>query len=289
MLISGIAQGLMWVLLAIGVYVNFNIIKFPDMTTEGSLTFGAVISVICINSDVNPVVALLVAAILGMVPGIITGVMATYLRIQPMLAGILTMIAMYSINLRIMGDRATISISQKSLKDYVRIFTGNNQYNAIVIGMVIGLGTIIIMTWFFSTRLGFTIKATGSNSQMAISSAINTNKVFIISLALSNALIAVSGGLIAQFDYGAVIITMGQGSMVIGLASVMLGLNILFRKKQRFVYKLIAVGGGAIIYRCIVALALLIPFFKATDLKLLTAILVVSTLYISKFQNKVKI
>jgi len=285
-LLSGVAQGLMWILLAIGIYINFNILKFPDLTTEGSLPLGAVITVVLINSGVNSVLALLIAALFGAVAGIITGILATHLKIQPILAGILTMIAMYSINLRIMNDNATITIFGESLKNSFSFITSNKQYAAIMIGIIVAAITVGMLTWFFLTKIGFAIRATGSNPNMARASAINTNYTLLFGLALSNALIAISGGLIAQFDYGAAIITMGQGTLVIGLASVILGVKILFKKRDNILFKLIAVSCGAVIYRCLVAFALLVPILKATDLKLITAALVALTLCFPVFQKR---
>ena len=285
-LISGIAQGLMWALFSIGVYINFNVLKFPDMTAEGSVTLGAIITAMLVNSGVNSVLALLIAALFGVIPGIVTGVLATHLKIQPILAGVLTMIAMYSINLRIMDDKATISIIGSSLNNSFSFITKNRQYVSILAGTVVAIITIIALAWFFSTKIGLAVRATGSNPQMARTSAINTNYTHILTLALSNALIAVSGGLIAQFDYGAAIISMGQGSTVIGLASVILGVKILFRRKNNIFFKLIAVSCGAIIYRCLVAFALLIPILKATDLKLITAVLVAVILCFPSFKKR---
>lgn len=284
-LISGIAQGLMWVLLTLGVFLNFRVIKFSDMTSEGTLPLGAAITVVLINNGVNPVISLFISAIFGACAGIITGTLATYLKIQPILAGILTMTALYSINLRVLSEKATIVISGISLKNSFS-FIENSRYKAILIGLIIAIIAIIALFWLFSTRIGFAIRATGSNPKMAMASAINTSRTIIIALALSNALVAVSGGVIAQFEYGSAIVTMGQGSIVIGLASVIIGEKILLKKNTSILFKLIAVSLGAIIYRCLVAFALLVPALKATDLKLITAILVAITLCVPAFKKR---
>jgi len=288
-LLSGIAQGLMWVLLSIGIYINFKILKFPDMTAEGSLTLGAVITVVLINLGVNPAISLFIAALTGTIPGIITAILATQLKIQPILSGILTMIAMYSVNLRIMNDRATIAILGSSLKNSFSFVTKNRQFVSIFLGTSIVIITIVLINWFFSTKIGFAIRATGSNPKMAKSSAINTNHTHLATLALSNALIAATGGLIAQFDYGAAIITMGQGAIVIGLASLIIGEMFIFKNKNDLFCKLIAVSFGTIIYRCLVAFALIIPVLKATDLKLITAVFVATMLCYPTLKQKIKL
>lgn len=272
------SQGLMWTLLTIGLFISFRILKFPDLTTEGSLPLGAVVTVVLINGGVNPIVSMIIAALFGAMVGITTGTLATYLKIQPILAGILTMTALFSITFRVLGGRSTVAISGASLVNSLSFITLNRRYEAILVGIFITAISIVFLVWFFSTKVGYAIRATGSNPKMATASAINTNRTLIGTLALSNAFIAISGGMIAQFEFGSAIVTIGQGSIVIGLASVIIGEKIFFRKRNSIFFKLIAVSFGAIVYRCIVAFALIIPMLEATDLRLITAILVVLTL-----------
>ena len=286
---SGIAQGLMWAILTIGVFLTFRVLDIPDLTIEGTFPLGAAVTVVLINNGMNPLLAMLVCVVFGAVAGLITGLLHTKFKIPAILAGILTQIALYSINIRIMSDKATVALSEDSFKTMVtKLFPVGTAPNTIstVVGLTACAVIIFLLYRFFGTELGCAVRATGSNQKMARALGINTDAMINLCLALSNALVALAGSLIAQFDYGSALVNMGQGTIVIGLASVIIGEVIFVRKERNFGFKMAAVSAGAIIYRTIIALALTLPWMKATDLKLITAIIVAFALAIPAWKGK---
>ena len=286
---SGIAQGIMWAILTIGVYLTFRILEIADLTIEGTFPLGAAITVVLINKGMNPFLALCIAFFCGCIAGLITGILHTRFKIPAILSGILTQIALYSINIRIMSDKATVSIAGKSIKHIVgSLLPGSLKSNSlsIIVG-VIACGIIIAALYcFFGTELGCAIRATGSNMNMARAMGVDTDTMTVLCLMLSNGLVAIAGSLIAQFDYGSALVNMGQGTIVIGLASVIIGEVLFIHKEHNFAFKLSAITLGAIIYRTIIACALTLPWLKATDLKLITAIIVAIALAIPVFKGK---
>lgn len=286
---SGIAQGLMWAILTIGVFLTFRVLDIPDLTIEGTFPLGAAITVVLINSGMNPLFAMLMCFLAGAVAGLATGVLHTRFKIPAILAGILTQIALYSINIRIMSDKATVALSEDSFKTMVTgLFPQGTAPNtiSIVVGLIACVVIIFLLYGFFGTELGCAVRATGSNQRMARALGISTDSMINLCLAVSNALVALAGSLIAQFDYGSALVNMGQGTIVIGLASVIIGEVIFIRKEHNFGYKMAAVSAGAIIYRTIIALALTLPWMKATDLKLITAVIVAVALAIPAWKGK---
>lgn len=299
---SGVAQGLMWAILTIGVFITFRLLDFADLTVEGSFPLGAAVAAIAINSGVPCFAALLLAFLAGMMAGFCTGFLNTVFKIPAILAGILTMIALYSINLRITQDKITVPFANDTVKRVmVKLFKELGiklSINTIemITGIVVCTIIVILLYVFFGTEIGCAIRATGSNKNMARALGVNTNIMTIVGLMISNGLISLAGSLISQFDLGSAILTMGQGAIVIGLASVIIGEVIFCRKDHSFAYKLFAVIMGAVIYRTIIALILkfnsikaIISSFdrtftsdnsivnwtiKSTDLKLITAIVV---------------
>lgn len=286
---SGIAQGLMWGILTIGVYLTFRILEIADLTIEGTFPLGAAITVVLINKGMHPLLAMLIAFICGCLAGLVTGILHTRFKIPAILSGILTQIALYSINIRIMSDKATVSISGKSLKHLVAdILPAGLKSNSlsIVVGVITCAMIIFVLYRFFGTELGCAIRATGSNMNMARAMGVDTDTMTVLCLMLSNGLVAISGSMIAQFDYGSALVNMGQGTIVIGLASVIIGEVLFIHKEHNFAFKLAAITLGAIIYRTIIACALTLPWLKATDLKLITAIIVAIALAIPVFKGK---
>ena len=274
---SGIAQGILWAVLTLGVYLTFRVLDVADLTIEGTFPLGAATTVVLINAGLNPILAVLCTFIAGMCAGLVTGVLITRFKIPPILSGILTQIALYSINIRIMSDKATVSISGNSLKKMVSgLFPAGTKSNtmSICVGLIICVLIIVILYRFFGTEIGCAIRATGSNRKMARAQGINTDTMTILCLMISNGLVALSGSLIAQFDYGSALVNMGQGTIVIGLASIIIGEVLFIHKERNFAYMTSAVVLGAIIYRTIIACALTLPWMKATDLKLITAVIV---------------
>ena len=269
-LTGAVSLGLLWAIMTIGVYITYRILDIADLTVEGSITMGAAISAVCIVGGINPYLSLLLALLGGMAAGLVTGVLHTVLRIPALLSGILTMIALYSINLRIMG-KANVSLLRMDTvyKPFTDMGLSGNLGVGIV-GLLFAIALICILYWFFGTEMGCAIRATGNNPNMARAQGISTNRMKILGLVLSNGLVALSGALIAQSQSFADI-QMGTGSIVIGLASVIIG-EVLFARRS-FGSKLVALVLGAVTYRIIIAFVLKLGM-DANDLKLFTAITV---------------
>lgn len=282
-ILGAISLGLLWAVMTIGVYITYRILDIADLTVEGSITTGAAITAHLITNGTNPYIALIMAMFGGMIAGLITGLLHTQLKIPVLLSGILTMIALYSINLRIMG-RATVSLLRIDTVFSPLINMGLSRINAaIVLGLICVLFIICILYWFFGTEVGCAIRATGNNPHMARAQGINTDVIKILGLIISNGLVAISGGLIAQ-NQSFSDIQMGAGTIVIGLASVIIG-EVLFSRKN-FSSKLIALMLGAIAYRIIIALVLRMGM-HANDLKLFTALTVALALALPVFKDRI--
>lgn len=283
-ILGAISLGLIWAIMTIGVYITYRILGIADLTVEGTLAMGAAIAASSISKGTNPYLATLLALLGGLIAGLVTGLLHTKLRIPALLSGILTMIALYSINLRIMG-RANISLlNMKTVyTPFQNIFEKYNMntviYPVITVGLISVLFIVCFLYWFFGTEIGCAIRATGNNPNMVRAQGINTNTMVIIGLVFSNGLVAISGALIAQSQNFADI-QMGQGSIVIGLASVIIG-EVLFGKRN-FFSRLISLVLGAITYRIIIALVLRMGM-PANDLKLFTALTVAIALSLPMF------
>ncbi len=282
LLIPTISQGLLWSIMALGVYITFRVLDIADLTVEGSFPLGAAVAAAMIVEGSDPFVAIFVAAIAGMFAGIITGVLHTKLKIPALLAGILTMIALYSINLRVMG-KANVSLLRMDT-----VFTNMMDFGLSNVNAVLSIGIIstvffgILIYWFFGTEIGAAIRATGFNQQMIRANGVNTDFTIILGLLISNALVAVSGALVAQ-NNGFADVGMGVGTIVIGLASVIIG-EVLFGTRS-FKNCLISVILGSIIYRIVIAIVLQLGM-PPNDLKLFTAILVAIALSMPLFKSK---
>lgn len=279
-LLGAVTLGLLWAVMTIGVYITYRILNIADLTVEGSITMGAAIAASLISKGVNPYLATLLALFGGMAAGLVTGLLHTKLRIPPLLSGILTMIALYSVNLRIMG-RANISLLRVDTVYTVFYNFGlNRTLSVVVLGFLCVLGLICILYWFFGTEIGCGVRATGNNPQMARAQGINTRSMIILGLVISNGLVALSGALISQSQSFADV-QMGIGSIVIGLASVIIG-EVLFSRTSFFSI-LISLALGAITYRIIIAIVLKMGM-PANDLKLFTAITVAVALSLPMFR-----
>ena len=292
LIISTIAQGLLWALLALGVFITFRILDVADLTVEGSFPMGAAISAVLITMGVNPWLTVVIAGIGGMVAGAVTGWIHTKLKIPALLAGILTMIALYSVNLHIMGKANISLLRMDTVYSAIHSMGVSNAVALTIIGVVVTVVVGLFLFWFFGTELGTSIRATGVNPQMIRAQGVNTDTMTVLGLLLSNGFVAVSGALIAQ-SQGFADIGMGVGTIVIGLASVIIG-EVLFaassvvRKlfgNSSFVLSLVAVVFGSIIYRIVIA-AVLYLGMPPNDLKLFTAILVALALSLPTWQGK---
>ncbi len=287
LLLPTVSQGLLWSLLALGVYITFRVLDIADLTVEGSFPLGASVAVTLLVKDVNPVTAILAAALAGGLAGVVTGLLHTKLRIPALLAGILTMIALYSVNLRIMGKANVSLLGKETAFTLVESTLGVAYSQAVLlVGILSCLLFSVLMYWFFGTEIGAAIRATGYNPPMIRAQGMDTNIMLLIGLFFSNALVAVAGALVAQSN-GFADVGMGVGTIVIGLASVIIG-EVLFGTRS-FKNSLISVILGSIVYRLVIAIVLQMGM-PPNDLKLFTAVLVAIALSLpmvkGKFQSR---
>jgi putative ABC transport system permease protein len=274
LVITSIEQGLVFGIMVLGVYVTFKVLDFPDLTVDGSFPLGAAVASILIFNGGNPFLALLLAAAAGMVAGYITGFLNTRGRITGLLAGILTMTALYSANLRVMGRSNVTLLNANTIFTYLESWGIPHQWVFMVAFIISTIIIKILLDSFLKTQLGFAIRATGDNSGMARALGVNTDAMKMLGLSISNGLIALSGALVAQYQ-GFSDIGMGIGTVVAGLASVIIGEMVVGEKNIGFAT--FSVLLGSFIYRLSIGIALRLGF-AATDLKLLTTILVIIAL-----------
>lgn len=303
---SSVEAGAIYALMALGVYLSFRILDFPDLTVDGSFVTGASVAAVMIVSGANPFIATLAALVAGFLAGCLTGLLHTKGGINPLLSGILMMIALYSINLRIMGKSNVPLLSEETVITKISDFWTKLNIDQGISSLFtsIGLADYIPKTWgillfmiilafiikglidaFLKTDIGLALRATGDNETMIRSFSANTDNLKVIGLGLSNALVAFAGALIAQYN-GFSDVGMGIGMIIIGLASVIIG-EAIFGAKN-IVRATFAVIGGAIVYRIIVTLALRVEFLETGDMKLITAVIVVSALIVPKLVNQQK-
>ena len=280
-LIGAIAQGLLWAVMAIGVYITYRILDIADLTAEGCFTLGAGITCKLITSGFNPFVSTLFALVGGLLAGLCTGLLHTKLKIPALLAGILTMTGLWSINLRVMGKSNIPLLRETSIITMLEN-TGLNKNNAaIVAGLVLTVVVILFLWWFFSTEIGYSLRATGNNKNMIRANGVNTDNATILGIMLGNGLIALSASLVAQYNSFADI-QMGVGTIVIGLASVIIG-EVVFGSRT-ILRSLIAVALGSVLYRIIIAIVLRLGL-RADDMKLISSILLAVALYFPTVRN----
>ena len=280
------SQGVLWGIMALGLYITFKVLDFADLTVDGSFALGGAVSAVLLVNGWNPFLSLLIAFLAGGISGVVTGLLHTKLEIPGILAGILTMIALYSINIRIMGQANTPLLGVDTIMVKLEILLGiDRTMSSLIAGVVFSVVIIMILYWFFGTELGSVIRATGNNERMVRAQGVNTDNMKIVGLMLSNALVALSGAMVAQSQgYGDV--GMGTGTIVIGLASIIIG-EVIFGVRFSFWYRLMSVVFGSIIYRIIIAVVLQLGL-KSTDLKLLTAIIVALALALPVVKSKFK-
>ncbi|MGB3223747.1 MAG: ABC transporter permease [Desulforhopalus sp.] len=277
--LGAIEQGFVYGIMVIGVYLTFRILDFPDLTVDGSLPLGAAISAVAITSGINPFLSLFFALIGGFMAGMVTAFLNTKFKILHLLASILTMIALYSINIRIMSGPNVALLGVDTVFDSVTRLGVPAHYAGLIIFGVFALLVLLFIIWFLSTELGQAVLATGDNPQMIRSLGVNTNTIIILGVGLSNALVALSGALVAQ-NQGAADVGMGIGTIVAGLASVIIGETVFGCKTMARAF--IAALLGSIVYRLAIALALGLEIgdfrFNPSDLNLITALLVIGAL-----------
>ena len=288
---GAVAQGLSWGLMAIGVYITYRVLDVADLTVDGSIATGGAVCAVAITLGVNPWIALLLAVIAGMLAGFVTGILHTACGIPAILAGILTQLALYSLNLRIMAigsddsTKATLALSvdkQDLLlsSPFVRELGLNNP----IILLLAAVAVIVALLYlFFGTEIGSALRATGCNPNMARAQGINTDRSKILALVVSNGMVALAGALISQYQ-GSAAVDMGRGAIVIGLAAVIIG-EVLLSRVRNFALKLLSCVLGAIIYYLVITLVLRLGL-ESTDLKLLTAVVVAAFLSVPYWKNR---
>ena len=282
---GSVAQGLIWGIMALGVYSTFKILNFADLTVDGTLGTGGAVAVMLILNGFPPSVALIFAFAAGMLAGLVTGILHTVLGIPDILSGILTQIALYSVNMNIMGrSNQAVSVDKYNLVVSLRYIP------AAIVATILFLVVIIgVLYWYFGTEQGFTIRATGCNPNMSRAQGINTNFAKVLALVISNGLVGLAGGLYAQYQ-GNSDVNMGRGAIVIGLAAVIIGEVLgeaIFGKRLNFIGRLAFVAIGAIIYYVVIAFVLWLGL-PSEDMKLFSAIVVAIFLAIPYLRGKSK-
>lgn len=288
---GSIAQGMIWGVMALGVYITFRLLDFADLTVDGSIATGAAVSVMLIRAGVSPIATLPIAFLAGALAGMVTGLLNTALGIPGILASILTQISLYSINLNIMGKaNQPVSVDNYPLVVSLRYVTdGSVSRLLFFLGMIVFLLALIaVMYWYFGTEQGHAIRATGCNSNMARAQGINTNFIKVLALMISNGLVGLCGALYGQFQ-GASDVNMGRGAIVIGLAAVIIG-EVLFgkfasKRKLAFAFTLASVILGAVIYYMVYQFVLWLKM-PSEDMKLFSAIVVAIFLAIPYLKEK---
>ncbi len=282
---GNVAQGIIWGLMALGVFITFKLLNFADLTVDGSFATGGAVTAVMLIHGAPVWAAALAAVAAGLIAGLITGLLHTALGIPDILAGILTQIALYSVNLNIMG-KANLPVSYRN---YDLILSASDIPHAIVIGLIFSVIVIGLMYWYFGTEQGSTIRSTGSNPAMSKAQGININVAKVIALSLSNGLVALSGSLSAQYQ-GFSDVNMGRGAIVIGLAAVIIGSVIgeaIFRKRMNFIIKLSFVIFGGILYYIAMGIVLWLKM-PTDDTKLFTAVIVAIFLAVPYLKEKSK-
>jgi len=280
-IVGAISQGVLYAMVALGLYITFRILNLADLTMEGSFTLGGATCARLIFEGVSPLVAMLASVMVGALAGCVTGILHTKFKIHHLLAGILTMTGLYSINLRIMA-KPTLSLLR--ITTIFEDVLGIGRYpSAILIGIII-VAIVILLLWiFFKTEIGYCLKATGDNEQMVRSLGMNTDLTKILGLMLGNGLVALGGALIAQYQ-GYSDINMGVGIMVIALASLIIGEVVI--RTRKVALSLLSIVVGSIIYRIIIAFVLQLNFFSTDDFRLMTAAIVMIALIAPNFLKR---
>lgn len=283
-LIGAIELGLVYSLLAFGSYISFRILNIADLTVDGSFVLGAAVSAV-LTFNGMPIIGILAAIMLGALAGVITAILQTKMGIQPILSGILTMTGLYSVNLMVMNGKANIPLLNKfNIFSYAEEILGGRLYKVVLLLIIIA-AVFAALNWFFKTQLGLSIRATGDNADMCRASSIDTDAVKIVGFAVSNAIVALSGALVAQMQQSADV-NMGSGMVVISFASIIIGSVII--KNKNITMGLLSVIIGSLIYRFIIAM-ILTTNFPPSYLKLISALVVIVALSVPNFKRKMEI
>jgi putative ABC transport system permease protein len=278
---GAVAQGIIYGIMAIGVYITFRVLDVADLTVDGSMGTGGAMLVLCMTHGMNVYLSMILAFFAGCVAGLATGVFHTKFGIPAILAGILTQLSLYSVNLRILGGKANQPISARN---YNLLFSLGNVPKTLIIGGIFVVAIIAILYWFFGTEIGFGIRATGNNEAMSRANGINTDRNKVIGLVISNGIVALSGAMLSQFQ-GYADVNMGRGAIVIGLAAVIIGEVIFGKIFKNFALKLLAVAIGGVIYYIVITLVLRLGV-NPNDLKLFIALVVALFLGVQFWKGK---
>lgn len=286
---GGATLGIIWAIMALGLYLTYRVLNYADLTVDGSLTLGGAISAVGVAAGVPPILAILLATVGGMLAGSVTGFLHTKFKIPDLLAGILAQFGLYSINLRIMGKANFGLLNEITLFSQIKELGIPSKWAGLIVGSIFALILIGLIYGFFGTEIGCALRATGNNPDMVEAMGSNTKAYVVLGLVVGNGLVAMAGGLLAQYQ-GYADINMGVGTIVIGLAAIMIG-EVLFSKRT-YIHRLIGVVMGSVIYRIIIAFVLRISLtadfvIKITtdDMKLITAIIVVIALVAPRIQK----
>ena len=277
---GALAQGLIWGIMAIGVAITYKILDYADLTVDNSLCTGGAVAAVCIIGGMNPLLALLCAVLAGALAGLCTGLLHTVLGIPAILSGILTQLALYSINMHIMGGKSNLTVSRTQ---YQLLLSSAKVPAAILVSGIFVIAIVALLYWFFGTQLGCAIRATGNNEHMARAQGISTNRMKVLGLMISNGLVGLSGALLAQYQ-GNSDINMGRGAIVIGLAAVVIG-KALLGKRKNFALRLLTTSLGAVAYHFSLAIVIWAGL-STTDLKLFSALVVTVFLAIPYLRKK---
>ena len=290
---GALSLGLIWGIMATGVYITYKILEVSDLSVDGSFCTGGAVCAMLMISGQNVLVALLGAILAGMLAGFITGLLHTKCGIPAILSGILTQMMLYSVNLAIMGMKANVAlnvnrydllVSMRYLKDVEKGLRPFYQHPLFVVGLLV-LGIVALLYWFFGTELGSAIRATGANGNMAQAQGINTSFNKVLGLAISNGLVALSGALLTQYN-GFASIDMGQGAIVVGLAAIVIGQSLFSRIFRNFGLKLLAVTLGSVLYQVVIQAVVSLLDINTNYLKLLSALIVAAFLSVPYWQKQ---
>jgi len=281
---GNVSQGLIWGVMALGVFITFKLLDFADLTVDGSMATGGCVTVMLILAGTNPILTMLAAFGAGIAAGLATGLLNTKLGIPDILSGILVQLSLYSVNLRILGGKANQAVS---VDRYSLLISSRSIGHAIAVCLIIVAVLITLMYWYFGTEQGCAIRATGCNEKMARAQGIHTGRMKVLALALSNGIVALSGGLLAQYQ-GFADVSMGRGSIVIGLAAVIIGevlCKSLFRRPVSFSVRMAFIALGGIIYYIVIGVVLWLRM-PTNDMKLFSAVIVALFLAIPYLKQK---
>ena len=278
---GAVAEGLIWGLMAIGVYISYKILDIADLTVDGSICTGACVCAVLIGTGVSPAVSVLIAFVAGALTGVVTGLLHTALGIPSILAGILTQLMLYSVNLMILGGKSLMAIDPRA--NDLLVHMSDNNGSILSLGIIV-VATIFILYQFFYTEIGLTLKSTGDNPDMSRAQGVDVDRNKVIGLAIANGIVAMAGALLAQYK-GSANINDGRGAIVIGLAAIFIGLSVSLKIKPNFVVSLIGVIGGGIVYYIVYNFVILLGL-KTDYLKMLSAVIVAMFLGIPYLKGK---